>query len=273
MDESNHRCEQLKESDSEASDAVKNHQYKIGLLEKEIGGIDRELGKTQKDCEKLRDELGDLSNLKKIQAEVDKQEQARSERERLNADKDQAAEKLSNAKDEFGAVRVQLEGLDATRKKVEETVASLRTKIQKDSESLTAECADLKKPIGNRDEAFQLDERTQQLQTSQRSMQTEIITLRNQIKTLEEKLERAVSMRQELEEHKEKMAVARSLAQALHGDEFIAFIQQKAYRRLAADGSVHLKTQAPTGIHLRLMKRTLRSLTTGTPTSLVQLLR
>jgi exonuclease SbcC len=37
------------------------------------------------------------------------------------------------------------------------------------------------------------------------------------------------------------MAIARTLAQALRGDEFIAFIQQEAYRRLAGDGSVHLK--------------------------------
>ena len=33
-----------------------------------------------------------------------------------------------------------------------------------------------------------------------------------------------------------------TLAQSLHGDHFIAFIQQEAYRRLALDGSVHLKT-------------------------------
>ncbi len=241
-DESSRRYEQLKNADSAAADALKEQQYKMGLLEKEISGIERELGKSQKDCEKLRDKLGDLSNVKKVQAEVEKQEQARSERERLNADRDKVAEQLSSAKDDVAAAQGQLEGLEATKKKVEQTIASVQTKIQKDSESLLAEFADLKKPTSNRDEAFQLDERSQHLRSRQHSLQTEIITLRNRIKILEEKLERAFALRNELEEHKAKMAIARSLAQALHGDEFIAFIQQEAYRRLATDGSVHLKT-------------------------------
>jgi DNA repair protein SbcC/Rad50 len=241
-DESSHRCEQLRDAGSAAGAMLKDQQYAVGLLEKEISGMDRELGKLQKDCERLGDELGELSNLKKVQAEVKKQEQAQSERERLNAERDKLAEELSLAKDNFAAAHGQLEGLEATRKKVEETIVSLQKKMQKDWEALSAEFTDLKEPAGNRDEAFQLDESARQLQSRRHSLQSDIITLRNQIKTLEEKLERAADMRQELEQHKGKMADARTLAQALHGDEFIAFIQHEAYRRLAADGSVHLET-------------------------------
>ncbi len=241
-DESSHHCEQLKDADSAAAAMLKDQQYTTGLLEKEISGMDRELGKLQKDCERLGDELGELSNLKKVQAEVEKQEQARSERERLNIERDKLAEELSHAKDDFAAAHGQLEGLEATRKKVEETIVSLQKKIQKDSEALSAEFADLEKPAGNRDEAFQLDERARQLQSQRDDVKNRIVTLRNQIKTLEDKLERAVTLRQELEQHKGKMADARTLAKALHGDQFIAFIQHEAYRRLAADGSVHLET-------------------------------
>jgi DNA repair protein SbcC/Rad50 len=125
---------------------------------------------------------------------------------------------------------------------VEETIASLQKKIQTDSVALSAEFADLEKPAGNRDEAFQLDQRARQMQSQRDDVKNRIVTLSNQIKTLEEKLERAFAMRQKLEQHKGKMADARTLAQALHGDEFIAFIQHEAYRRLAGDGSVHLKT-------------------------------
>jgi exonuclease SbcC len=179
--------------------------------------------------------------VKKAQAEVEKQEQAQSERERLNRERDKLADELSRAKDEFTAAHGQLEGLEATRKKVEETMASVQKKMQKDLDTLSGEFTDLKKPAGTRDEAFQLDESARQLQSRRHSLQTDIITLKNQVKTLEEKIERAAALRQELEQHKRKMADARTLAQALRGDEFIAFIQQEAYRRLAADGSVHLK--------------------------------
>jgi DNA repair protein SbcC/Rad50 len=43
-----------------------------------------------------------------------------------------------------------------------------------------------------------------------------------------------------MELHKSQAAVARDLALALRGDQFIAFIQAEAYHRLAQDGSVHL---------------------------------
>jgi DNA repair protein SbcC/Rad50 len=240
-DESGHRCDQLRDADAAAAGKLKDQQYQMGLLEREISGIDRELEKLQKDCEKLSDELGELSELKKVQAELEKQEQARAERERLSGERDKLAEEVSRAKDDFAAALARLEGLEATRKKVEETIASLLKKIEKDSEALSAGFDDLEKPDGNRDEAFQLDERARRLQSERDDLKNRIVTLRNQIKTLEDKLERAVAMRQELEQHKGKMADARTLAQALRGDEFIDFIQQEAYRRLAADGSVHLK--------------------------------
>src|SRR6185503_7971643 len=118
---------------------------------------------------------------------------------------------------------------------------SLQKKIRKDSELLSGEFTDLEQPSGHRDEALQLDECARQLQSARQTLHGRIIDLRNQTKVLEDKLERAAALRQDLERNQKKMAIARTLAQALRGDEFIAFIQQEAYRRLAGDGSVHLK--------------------------------
>ena len=50
-------------------------------------------------------------------------------------------------------------------------------------------------------------------------------------------------MRKEIEHHRSEAAVGHELAKALRGDQFIAFIQQEAYHRLALDGSRYLKTQ------------------------------
>src|SRR4030095_12711433 len=152
-DESSRHCQQLKDGNSAAAVALKDQQYQTGLLEKEISGIDRELSKSQKDIEKLEDELGELPSLDKVQAEKEKQERARSEWDRLNADREKLGEEMSRAKDDFARAHGQLEGFEATRKKVEQTIDSLQKKIRKDSESLSREFTDLEQPSGHRDEA------------------------------------------------------------------------------------------------------------------------
>ncbi|MCI0416571.1 SMC family ATPase, partial [bacterium] len=87
----------------------------------------------------------------------------------------------------------------------------------------------------------QLERRSQKLQSDRDAVQKKILQHEEEIKTLEVQLKRAAEMRTEIERHRADYAVAHELAQALHGDQFIAFIQQEAYHRLAVDGSEHLK--------------------------------
>lgn len=121
-------------------------------------------------------------------------------------------------------------------------MCGLQSRIEEQSASLTSEFPDLKKPSAARDEAAQLEHRRQNLQDEQTTVHTRIATLRNAIAMLEHKLVRAAEMRTELDERRSKTAVARTLWNALQGDNFIAFIQGEAYARLAFDGSAHLKT-------------------------------
>ena len=240
-DSSARRLEDLNGQSNSASMALKDHQHQRDLLQKDIDVNTRELETLQKESEKLRDQLGPRMNVKEWQEEVAKQEQAQSERKRLNSDRERLSEQLTKAKDDLAKVMANLEGLEATRKKVEETVGAQQSRIEEHSAALKAEFPHLKKVADERDEVFQLDQRYRDLQSIRDGIQKETVKLEGQIKSYESKIVRAAEMREQLEEHRTKMSVAKELHNALQGDEFIAFIQQEAYARLAADGSVHLK--------------------------------
>jgi exonuclease SbcC len=115
------------------------------------------------------------------------------------------------------------------------------SRIEEHAAALHAEFPLLKKVFGERDEAFQLSERSRELQSSRDEIQKKRIEIDSQIQSLERKIVRAAGMKEQLEDHRGRMAVAKTLHNALQGDEFIAFIQEEAYARLAAGGSVHLK--------------------------------
>jgi len=118
------------------------------------------------------------------------------------------AEKLCAHEGRGCRSRGQLEGLEATRQKWKKR-SFICGPDSVGLEFLTTNCLS-KEATGNRDEAFQFDERAQQFKSADlHSVQTEIINLRNQVKTLEENAYQP-SQRQELENAKEKMAVARS---------------------------------------------------------------
>ncbi len=170
------------------------------------------------------------------------EEAARNELENLNKERDKVSEQLSGSKDYLGKAMAAVEGLDATRKKVEQTVQSLDGRIKKNVTDLGVEFPNLNPPDDDRDEAFQLQQESTELQKSRDNIKRAIHDLQNQIKSLERRIKRASELRQQLDTHKVQMAVAKELHQALQGDEFIAFIQEEAYARLAEDGSVHLKT-------------------------------
>jgi exonuclease SbcC len=94
----------------------------------------------------------------------------------------------------------------------------------------------------DRDAATQLERFRAEAQSKLDSLKVDIHRFEEQVKGLEEKIERASGMRAELKQNRKQAGIAHELAQALRSDQFIAFIQQEAYRRLADAGSLHLNT-------------------------------
>src|SRR6185369_12200670 len=124
------------------------------------------------------------------------------------------------------------EALIGKENSLKETCDKLTRAVDKARAALVSDFPDLKVDAlgAGRDAATQLEQRAQELDSRRHSTQTELLRLEEQIKTLEGQMEL----------HKSQAAVARDLALALRGDQFIAFIQAEAYHRLAQDGSVHL---------------------------------
>jgi exonuclease SbcC len=234
--------EELTGKSNAAANALKDHQLRRALLQKDIDTNTLELQRLQNESERLRDELGSYADLKRLQAEVARQEEARSERQRLDNERNTLHPQLSKAKDDLAKAMSVLEGLEATRRRVEEAAGMLQSRIQEDIQLLNAEFPQLKEASGERDEAFQLEQESRKAHATRDEIQRRIIELEASIKSVEVRIARAAEMKEQLDRHRTQMATAKMLHQALQGDEFIAFIQEEAYSRLAADGSVHLRT-------------------------------
>jgi exonuclease SbcC len=116
---------------------------------------------------------------------------------------------------------------------IRETVALLESGFP----DLEAEAAG-----ASQDAAAQLERRLRQLETERDQLNRECVEHEQLLKQLDDMIKRSAELREQMEQARAASAVARDLAQALHGDKFIAFIQQEAYHRLAQDGSVHLRT-------------------------------
>lgn len=236
------RLEDLKGKSADESSALKDHQRDRTLLENEIDGYTRQQTKLGKEISRLRDELGEFVNAKKLQAEVAEEEKERTNREELTASRDALSEQLSKAKDDVATAMAHVEGLETMRQSVEKTIAGLKERIGEHAGALKTQFPELKNASGERDEASQLEKRSSDLQSRRDNARKDVIDLQSQINTTETKLVRAAEMRRELEDHRTKMAISKTLGNSLQGDEFIDFIQKEAYARLAADGSIHLKT-------------------------------
>ncbi|HEY0364883.1 MAG TPA: SbcC/MukB-like Walker B domain-containing protein, partial [Pyrinomonadaceae bacterium] len=188
--------------------------------------------------------LGKYSDLSVVEAELKIQNAAKERLAEDRRSRDTESEALSKAKDEVNESAQQLQALITQENALRGSCDKLTRAIEKAVESLLSDFPELNvKAVGpDRDAALQLEREAQQLESKRQVTQTELLKLDEQMQSLEGKIERATEMRVEIELHKSHAAVAHDLAMALRADQFIAFIQEEAYYRLALDGSVHLET-------------------------------
>jgi exonuclease SbcC len=210
----------------------------------EVSGGSGELLRLQAESKTLRTLLGKHADVSVVNAELKKQDDAKRELETNTSLKEVEAEALSKAKDTLAESSRILEGLKVKGEELERALARLGKSIQQHRDLLAAAFSVLKlDAVGSdRDPAAQLERLSQKLQSQREDVQRKILQHEGEIKTLGVQIKRAAEMRKEIEQHRSEAAVAHDLAQALRGDQFIAFIQQEAYHRLALDGSRHLKT-------------------------------
>lgn len=242
LDETVGRLDRCRENEATAKDERAQVKRELSVLESELSAALQHLTESKNEAKTLKKELGRHSELSVVKAELKNQNEAKEEFEENRRRRDGESDTLSKAKDELADCSKLWEALTGKEDSLKESCNKLTRAVDQARATLISDFPDLKiDALGaGRDPATQLEQRAQELDSRRHSTQTELLRLEEQIKTLEGQIERATEMRSQMELHKSQAAVARDLALALRGDQFIAFIQAEAYHRLAQDGSVHL---------------------------------
>lgn len=226
--------------------STKENVDKIGRqlieIQAEVSDVS-ELKRLRTQSKTLRTTLGKYADMSVVKAELKKQNDAKIELEKNGQLKEAESGVLSKAKDALTESSRILEGLKVKEEQLEFLRVKLSTSIQQHRNTLVSGFPDLKiDAVGpDRDAATQLERRSEILQSRREAVQKEILQSEGEIKTLGVQIKRAAEMRKEINRHTAESAIAHELALSLRGDQFIAFIQQEAYHRLALDGSAHLK--------------------------------
>jgi exonuclease SbcC len=238
------RVDKCREKESEAKDEGARCGKELSIIESQLAGDTEQLADLLSEVKTLKKELGKYSDLSVINAELKGQNKAKEEFEEQRQSREIENDLLSKAKDEFAQYSNSQHALTVRESTLKDSCAKLSDAIAENGKALISEFADLKIDASgpDRDAAAQLERKSLEAESRRQSTQTEILRVEEQVNTLKDKIGRATEMRNEMEVHKSQYAVARDLALALRGDQFIAFIQEEAYRRLALDGSVHLES-------------------------------
>jgi exonuclease SbcC len=238
------RVETSRTAETRAQTAANRQEQQLRVLQTELNSISSEMERGRKQSDVLRKELGDFAELSAVNAALSKQEKSKEDLDRLSNSKSEESAGLSRAKDE-------LVDADGTRKilatqaaEVEKRIEQLRSSTKALAKSLRSSFPeiDVEAADPELDAAAQLEDLGRSLQIESDSLKRQIQSSEQDLKRIDEQIRRSAEIRNELEQRRAEAAVARELGLALHGDRFIAFIQQEAYHRLAQDGSVHLRT-------------------------------
>jgi exonuclease SbcC len=233
-----------RESEAKAKESMEEFNRQLITIRSDVSSGSEELQRLQNESKTLRKTLGKFTDASSVKAELKRQDDAKRA---LDADlglKEAEGNALSKAKDELAeasrvleGLKVKAEGMERSTTKIRESVKQLKVDLQRAVPNLKIDLEG-----HGQDPAAQLDLRLQLLQTERDEVQRKILQCEEEIRALNVQIKRAVELRTETEKRRAAAAVAHDLALSLRGDQFIAFIQQEAYHRLAIDGSRHLKT-------------------------------
>ncbi len=244
LEQRNQNLESLRQGESRLSNSAQEHQQRVQRLTVEVTGLSAEIARLKDEMEKLRTQLGEHADALAVQGKLDEQERARNEREGLLRSRETAAASISRSKDEQTAAVGKLEQLRGQASALDKTREEAFQKTSQLESSLASDFAELN--IGalaaDADAAAQLEIRVSGLQTERSRVTRDIARYEHQIEDLVARIRRAAEVREEMERHRQEGEVARTLAHSLQSNQFIAFVQQEAFHRLAADGTRHLNT-------------------------------
>jgi exonuclease SbcC len=236
------QIEKARDRESTSKDTVQGIDRAVSSLQSEVAALSNEGARLKTQTQSLKSELGPFADLSRVQAELKKQDDARTSLETLTRSKETESQAMSAAKDELQEALINAETFRSRTAELISRCDKLREKIEEIIRVLGLRFPALKMDATKNDPADQLEDLRATSQERLDERQREVSRLEQQAEAIKEQMKRAAEMQAEIDEHRKQAATAHDLALMLKGDRFIAFIQQEAYRRLAIDGSSHLNT-------------------------------
>lgn len=193
-------------------------------------------------------ELADPQDLvNRVVAEIGDLEAARARRDALARRREKAEEERRRLEGDEAAARGRAEAArgrivehEAARAKRAGEVARMREVLTE--RARREEWEELAALPAGRDEVDALDARRLAAQRRASELAGRVAGLRTECDGLARRVERARELGEQKRALDAEAALATALAQHLRADQFIAYVQEEALRRLAEDGSRHLET-------------------------------
>jgi exonuclease SbcC len=181
--------------------------------------------------------------IERIAAEAKAVAGARQERDRLEEERRQVEQEATKVAAEEAAAEAQRAVAESRGREIEDKRGPLAELFAEARSALEGEAAARGWTLtGRRDELEALEAHQAALRAEAQERRARVERLRTRLDALERAVARAAELSSQLRVRETESALAAALAQHLRADQFLAFVQEEALMRLAADGSRHLLT-------------------------------
>jgi exonuclease SbcC len=241
---SSEKLELLREAEQRAERAAAGLELEAGILDEKLKQVSANLRQCRTESEALKSELGKYADSAVARAELSIQEKAKQERDKLQQVLKAESNALGETREKHARTSENLNGLRTQASVLEKKRTTLAGDIERLCTTLVAGWPELNVNAtgGDKDAASQLEQRRRSSQSERDDAQTTVSQHEARIGQIKWKIKRAAEIREEVQRHKDENALAHELARLLRADQFVAYIQQEAYHRLALDGSAYLRT-------------------------------
>lgn len=217
------------------ADTIDEARREVGTLEESLAGALGDLGDPETLAAKLAAELETLDSARRERERLETT-RAALEREQaaLAAELSGAERSVADAGERIGQLE---QAHDAAWRELENVRKGLLTRLRRAGWEDPA----LDRPLEERDELHALEDRRTRLERARSEVSARAARLEESVTRLERDVARAVELRDQKRALDADAALYGTLAQHLHADQFVAYVQIEALRLLAEDGSRHLR--------------------------------
>ena len=232
--------ETARAAESRARQQTDRRRSDRDLLSQKVALLDRQIAEVQQQIRALESQLEPWGGPAELSSRFQLLEQARrrreewrEERQRVEERRQSEEQRLADASERVAVARGMAGHCAEEIEKAQRQVQILEPQVAESFPGLT--------PSEGLDEAAQLDRLSETWQRCRTELRENIARAETRREQVRGQLAEAARIAERLAERKSWQALCRELGVALAGDHFIAFFQQQALRRLAAEATKHFR--------------------------------